>query len=165
MRRLLAAGSLAAVVAFGAACGDDNDGGDTTGEPTGEPAGNTEQICTDAAAVQTDELQALNEDLSALQQEDLPEDEFEQQALTRMETGLVDMSDGLQEQADRADDGEVADALTGLADRLSQAATELTPETLQTGEIPGAEDLQGYNQTLNELCQPSAPASPQTPSP
>lgn len=158
MRRLLATGAIAAVVAFGAACGDDSDNSDP--EQAQEPTGNTAEVCADAETVQSEQVQGLNEDLTALQEQDLPEEEFEQAALVRMEEALVDWSDALHEQADRAEDPELTEALGGLADGLADAAPQLTVESVRTGEIPGSEELNAYGQTLTEICAPEAPATP-----
>lgn len=162
MRRLLAAGSLAAVVAFGAACssnGNDND--DTAaGEQATQPAaGNTAQVCQSAQEAQAQEVEQFNEDMAAMQEE-LPEEELEEAAVARMEEALVGWSDGLREQAELADDPELAEALTGLADGLADAAPQVTPESVQNGEIPGAEELEGHSQTVADICAPAATPTP-----
>lgn len=159
MRRLVATGALAAVLALGA-CGD-SDSPDRAGEPTTTgTTSNTEEVCAGAATVQAEQMQQLNEDMAALQAEDLPQQEYEQAAVQSMEKVLTGWSDGLKKQAGRAEDPELTAALTGLADGLAEAAPQLTAETVRTGEIPGIENLQAHGQTLTELCTPAPSPTP-----
>lgn len=149
MRRLLAAGCLTAAVALVAACGD---GGDSPPADAGSPTDNTAQVCADAENVQVVQVQRFQQEIAELQQQDLSQEEYEQGALQHMEQALLGWSDGLQEQAERADDPQLTEALSGLADGLAEAAPQLTVESVRTGEIPGAERLDSYGETLTELC-------------
>jgi hypothetical protein len=148
MRRLLAAAFAATVVAGAAACGNDDP------EPA---ADNTEEVCAQAEMVQLEQAQQLDQNLTALQERDLEPEEFEQEAVTVAEEALVGWSDGLAEQADVATDPQLSQALTDLSDGLAEAAPQLTFENLETGQIPGAEDLDAIGQTLTEICGPPTP--------
>lgn len=160
MRRLLAAASIAAAVAVATGCGNDgSDGSDAP--PQGAPAtDNTAQVCAEAESVQAQQIQRFDQEITALQEQDLDQQEFEEAALESMERAVVGWSDGLQEQAQRAEDPELAEALDGLADGLAEAAPQLTVESVRTGEIPGGEELDSFGQTLTRLCTPAAPTTP-----
>jgi uncharacterized phage infection (PIP) family protein YhgE len=158
MRRLLAAGSLAALVALGACT--DSDNADQSQPPAEPTRTNTEEVCAGAATVQQEQMQQLNEDMTALEAEELPQEEYEQEAVKSMESALIAWSDGLREEAGRAEDPKLTEALTGLADGLADAAPQLTAETVRTGEIPGVENLQAHGQTLSEICTPAPAPSP-----
>ena len=153
MRRLLAACSLTALIAFGAACGGDDDP-----DPAAQPTDNTAQVCADAEAVQAEQVAQFDQEITALQEQDLDEAEFEEAALVSMEEAVIGWSDGLQEQAERADDPELTEALTGLADGLAEAAPQLTVESVRTGQIPGADELDTYGEALTQLCGAAAPS-------
>lgn len=150
MRRVFVTGFLAVLLAAAvsiAACGN---GG------SGEHGGNTAEVCTSAEQVQREQSEQLNQELTALQQDsELAPEEFETRAVEVARGALVSWSEGLQEQAERADDPQLAGALTELADGLAAAAPELTFENLETGQVPGAERLNDVGQTLTEICGPT----------
>jgi hypothetical protein len=148
MRRMFVTGLATAALATAvAACGND--------EPE-DQGGNTAQVCNSAEQVQREQSDQLNQELTALQQDpELPPEEFETQAVEVAQEALVGWSEGLQEQAGRADDPELAGALTDLADGLAAAAPELTFENLETGQVPGAERLNEAGQALTEICGPT----------
>ncbi|QSB15412.1 hypothetical protein JQS43_03355 [Natronosporangium hydrolyticum] len=152
MRRLLAAGGVAALVAFGAACGSDDDDPGSAQEPPASD--NTAEVCANAEAAQAEQIGTFQSEMTALSEEDLDEEEFEEQALAHMEVAVSGWSEGLGEQAELADDPELAGALTELSDGLSEAADELTVESVRTGEIPGAADLDQVGERLTEICYP-----------
>jgi hypothetical protein len=164
MRRLLVAASAAILVAGAAACGNNDEGnGAAASDPDAD--GNTAQVCADAELVQFEQAQQLDQELAALQAEGLDQEEFEEQAVDIAEQALRNWADGLAAQAEVAEDPELAGALTGLSDGLIAAAPQLTFESLETGQIPGAEDLDTYSQALTELCAPAVPEGPGAPPP
>jgi hypothetical protein len=79
MRRLLAAGRVAAVVAFGAACGGNDDEPGQAQEPPATD--NTAEVCAEAEATQAEQIETFQSEMTALSEEDLDEAEFEEQAL------------------------------------------------------------------------------------
>jgi len=149
MRRLIAAGSLAALIGLAAACGDDGESSSPDGSPA---ADNTAQVCADAVNVQVEQVERFQQEISELQAQNLPQEEFEQGALQSMERALLGWSEGLRQQADRAQNPELSQALRGLAQGLAEAAPKLTVESVRTGEIPDAERLDAYGETLTQLC-------------
>jgi hypothetical protein len=146
MRRALVSGVAAVVVAAAAACGGDD-----------EPVDNTAQVCDAAERVQWEQSEQLNEDLTALQERDLEPEEFQDEVVEVAQQALVGWSDGLREQAGQANDPQLAGALTDLADGLTDAASQLTFAHMETGTVPGAEELDQIGQTLTEICD-EAPA-------
>jgi hypothetical protein len=149
IRRIFAAGFAAAVVAGVAACGD---GGD------GDSVENTAQVCDQAAQVQMEQTEQLNAELMALQEDpEVGEEDFQVEAVALTQQALQGWSDGLREQAGVADNPELAGTLTDLADGLDTSASELTFENLETGQIPGAEELDEIGWTLTEICEGAAP--------
>lgn len=155
MRRPLAAVCLATALAVTAGCGGD-DSGQPEVDAAPPPADNTAQVCAEAESVQAHQIQRFDQEINELQEQDLSPPEFEQAALQSMERAVTGWSDGLATQADRAEDQELATALQGLADGLAQAAPQLTVESVRTGEIPGAEELDSYGETLTRICRPEA---------
>lgn len=157
MRRLLATGFVALLVAFGAACGDNGDDGDNAGQDPQaqeQPEGNTAEVCAGAETVQAEQMQQLNEEVVALEEQGLPEEELEEATLERAKEAIVGWSDGLHEQAALAEDPELSEALSGLADGLAEIAPDLTVEAMESGELPGMADLDQFGETLTSICYP-----------
>lgn len=150
-RRTLVTGFAAAALAFAAGCGDNGDGDGT--------AQNTAQVCDRAAQVQFEQTEQLNAELAALQQDpELSEEQFQVEAVSLTQDALSGWSDGLREQAGVAEDPELSGALADLADGLSGAASELTFENLETGEIPRAAELDEIGWTVTEICEAATPS-------
>lgn len=155
MRRLLAAAATAAVIAAVAACGN---GDDSLGQADSPTDDNTPEVCAEAEMVQLQMEQQMQQELAALQAEESDGETFEQETVEIVQEAFLGWSEGLRGPADRADDQELGQTLNDLADGLEEVAPQLTIEALQTGELPGAADLDEFGFALNELC-----ATPPTP--
>lgn len=156
MRRLFAAGCATAVLVLGAC--SDSDEPDPTPPTIDITTTNTEDVCTGAATVQSQQMQRLSQDIAALETKGLPEEEYRQAAAETMGQALVSWSEGLREQAGKAEDLRLSEALTQLADGLVELAPQVTEETVRTGEIPGIEELQERTSAVTEICQSPAPS-------
>ncbi len=163
MRRRLVAAAFAGVLAAGvAACGNGNGNGDE-GAPDQAAGDNTAEVCMQAEAVQIQHLQQLDQDLAALEQQDMPEEELEQAAVEANQQALLGWSDGVAEQAEQAEDPQLSEALNDLSDGLADVVPQLTVESLRTGELPGVEEVAERNQTVFEICEPEMPEQPGAP--
>lgn len=143
-----------------AACGNDND---EDAPPEQAEGDNFAQVCMEAEAVQVQHLQALDQELAALEQQQLPEEELEQAAVEANQQALIGWSDGLADQADQAEDPQLSEALTDLSDQLADVAPQLTVEALRSGDLPGIDEVIALNQTVYEICEPVMPEAPGTP--
>jgi hypothetical protein len=161
-RRLLAAAFAGALAAGVAACGNGN-GNDDEGPPEQAAGDNTAEVCMEAEAVQIQHLQQLDQDLAALEMQELPEEELEEAAVEANQQALIGWSDGVAEQAEQAEDPQLSGALTDLSEALADVVPEITLEALQTGELPGVEEVAERNQAVYEICEPAMPEQPGAP--
>lgn len=178
MRRLLGAGCAAAVIAVAAACGNGNGNGNGygDGDQGDQAAGSTPEVCAQAQMVELETQQQLQEELFALEAEEMEQGAFEEEAVELTRNAFLGWSQGLRAPAEQADDQQLANALTDLADGLEDAAPQLNVESLQTGQLPEEERLNEAATELTRLCptptpqppmnppgDPEAPGSPQAP--
>ena len=118
----------------------------------------------DAEMAQFEANQQFEDDLVALEEQDLDDEVFEVEAVDLAQEFFLGWSDGLRASAEQADDPELSQAFQRFADGLADAAPQLNYESLETGEIPGMEDFQEIGATLSELCQvPEGEQPPPTP--
>jgi hypothetical protein len=159
-RRVLAAAFAGALAAGVAACGNGNDDEGPPEQATGD---NTAEVCMQAEAVQIQHLQQLDQDLAALEMQELPQEELEEAAVEANQQALIGWSDAVAQQADQAEDPQLSEALADLSEALSDVAPEITVEALQTGELPGVEEVAERNQAVFEICEPAMPEQPGAP--
>ena len=160
MRRLIAAAALALLALPVAACSSDDDGGSPSGGNSasagaGAAAGNTKQVCADARQVISSSSAKFGEEMAKAAAASATGDTATQQKqVTALRDLVVTWAGGLAEQASKAEDQKLKDALTEMSSGFSAAAAKFkTAKDLESAaEYMDSPEIAAAGKKLDEIC-------------
>ncbi|WP_213454073.1 hypothetical protein [Rhizomonospora bruguierae] len=154
MRRLMAAALFAALALTAAGCGTDSTPSANSSASPG-PDANTQQVCADARKVITDSSAAFSKQMAQIAVAAATgRGEPEKTAVTELKRLITDWSTGLKEQAGKAVDPALKEALSDMSDGFATAGAKFKSfkDTEKATEYMDSPQIQAASQKLESIC-------------